>query len=147
MSNLKIVSTQSLMVSKLPKFFKGDDTLCVTKLRKGIFGMPFRGATKLHLKDYDRGRAVGRLEAGQNITIIAAAMSVSKSVISKLKKVAEGGNTLQKHAGRCSRNNTPLEEHYVSLVTKRDRNFTPGQVAANLITVTGTNVSARTISW
>ncbi|GFT24466.1 hypothetical protein TNCV_3252841 [Trichonephila clavipes] len=35
-----------------------------------------------HLSDYDRGR----LEAGQSVTTAAAALDVSKSVISRLKK-------------------------------------------------------------
>ncbi|KAF8790972.1 hypothetical protein HNY73_005911 [Argiope bruennichi] len=46
---------------------------------------------------YDYGN--GRLEAGQSVTTVAVAMGVSKSVISRLKKAAEGGNALQKHAG------------------------------------------------
>ncbi|GFY20886.1 hypothetical protein TNCV_1121201 [Trichonephila clavipes] len=42
------------------------------------------------LSDSDRRRAVGRLEAGQSVTTVAAAMGVSKSVIPLLKKAAEG---------------------------------------------------------
>lgn len=99
-----------------------------------------------HLSAYDRGRAVGRLEAGQSVTTVAAAMGVSKSVISRLKKAAEGGNALRKHAGGRGRNTTPSEDRYVALVAKRHRNFTPRQIAANLATATGTHVSARTIS-
>ncbi|GFW27055.1 hypothetical protein TNCV_92811 [Trichonephila clavipes] len=79
-----------------------------------------------HLSDYDRGRAVGRLEADQSVTTVAAAMGISKSVVSLLKKAAEGGNTFEKHAGGRGRNNTPLEDRYVALAAKRNRNFTPG---------------------
>ncbi|GFS97257.1 hypothetical protein TNCV_1824281 [Trichonephila clavipes] len=50
------------------------------------------------LSDYDRERAVKRLEAGQSVTTVTAAMGVSKSIISRLKKVAEGGNALRNHA-------------------------------------------------
>ncbi|KAF8782316.1 hypothetical protein HNY73_012615 [Argiope bruennichi] len=57
-----------------------------------------------HLSAYPRGR----LEAGQSVTTKAAAIGVSKSVISRLKKTAEGGNALQKHAGGRDRNTTPL---------------------------------------
>ncbi|GFX37955.1 hypothetical protein TNCV_3835561 [Trichonephila clavipes] len=47
-----------------------------------------------HLRDSDCGRAVGRLKAGQSITTVAAAVVVSKSIISRLKKASEGGNAL-----------------------------------------------------
>lgn len=99
-----------------------------------------------HLSDYDRGRAVGRLEAGQSVTTVATAMEVSKSVISRLNKAAEGGNALRKHAGGRGRNTTPQEDRFVSLVAKRNRNATPSQIAADLAAATGTHVSARTIS-
>lgn len=99
-----------------------------------------------HLSAYDRGRAVGRLEAGQSVTTVARVMGVAKSVISRLKKAAEGGNAMRKHAGGRGRNTTPQEDRYVSLVAKRNRHLTPSQIAADLATATGTNVSARTIS-
>ncbi|KAF8785640.1 hypothetical protein HNY73_011155 [Argiope bruennichi] len=89
-----------------------------------------------HLRVYDRGRAVGQLEVSQSVTTAAAAMAVSKSIISRLKKAVEGGNALQKHAGDRGRNTTPLEDRYIALVAKRNRNLTPGQIAANLATVT-----------
>ncbi|GFY28584.1 hypothetical protein TNCV_4150151 [Trichonephila clavipes] len=38
-------------------------------------------STRHHLSDYDRRQAVGRLEADQSVTTVAAAMGVSKSVI------------------------------------------------------------------
>ncbi|GFV34920.1 hypothetical protein TNCV_1452221 [Trichonephila clavipes] len=47
-------------------------------------------SAKHHLSDYDHGRAVGRLEAGQSVATVAAAMGVSKSAISRLKKAADG---------------------------------------------------------
>ncbi|KAF8773360.1 hypothetical protein HNY73_016031 [Argiope bruennichi] len=71
-------------------------------------------------------------------------MGVSKIVILRLKKAAESGNALKKHAGGRGRNTTLLEDRYVALVAERNRNLTPGQIAANL--VAGMHVSARTIS-
>lgn len=52
-----------------------------------------------YLSTNDRGRALGQLEACQSITTAATVMGVSKCVISWLKKVAERGNAVQKHAG------------------------------------------------
>ncbi|GFW68329.1 hypothetical protein TNCV_2263191 [Trichonephila clavipes] len=69
-----------------------------------------------------------------------------RSVISRFKKVAEGGNALRSHAEGQSRYTTPLEDRYVALGAKWNRNFTPGRIAANLATATGMHVSARTIS-
>ncbi|GFV26578.1 hypothetical protein TNCV_2102431 [Trichonephila clavipes] len=56
-------------------------------------------------------------------------MVVSKSVISRLKKAAEGGKTLRKHAEGRGRNIIPLEDRYVAPVVKKNRNFTPVQIA------------------
>ncbi|GFT62099.1 hypothetical protein TNCV_3812561 [Trichonephila clavipes] len=99
-----------------------------------------------HLKDYDRGRAVGSLEAGQSVTTVVTAMGESKSVISRLKKVAGGVIALRNNAEDQGRSNTPLEGRYTALVEKRNINFSPGWIATNLETATGTHVSARTIS-
>ncbi|GFW39448.1 hypothetical protein TNCV_1834311 [Trichonephila clavipes] len=63
----------------------------VTKIVSGVG----EGTAKHYLTDYDRERAVGRLEAGHSVITVAAAMSVSKSVMSRLKKAAEGGNALR----------------------------------------------------
>lgn len=84
-----------------------------------------------HLSAYDRGRAVGRLEAGQSVTQVATAMGVSKSVISRLKKAAEGGNALRKHAGGRGKSTTSQEDRYISLIAKRNRHLTPGQIASD----------------
>ncbi|GFX82556.1 hypothetical protein TNCV_2167041 [Trichonephila clavipes] len=70
-------------------------------------------------------------------------MDVSKSAMPQLKKAAEGVNPLRKHAGNHGRNTTPVEDHYIALVAKRNRNSTPYQITA---TASGTHVSARTIS-
>ncbi|GFV36117.1 hypothetical protein TNCV_4964651 [Trichonephila clavipes] len=70
----------------------------------------------------NRERAVGRLEKGQSVSTVAAALGVSQSVISRLKEVAEGGNTLRNDAEDQGRNTTPLED--VTLMAKRNRNFT-----------------------
>ena len=73
-------------------------------------------------------------------------MGVSKSAISRLKKTAKGGNAMRKHAGGHGRKITSQEDRYVSLVEKRNKKITPSEIAAELATVTGTHISARTIS-
>ncbi|GFT85195.1 hypothetical protein TNCV_496521 [Trichonephila clavipes] len=50
-------------------------------------------------------------------------MDASKSVISCLKKTAEGGNALQKHYEDHGRSTTPLEDHYVSPRGKKKQKF------------------------
>ncbi|KAF8792415.1 Dihydropyrimidine dehydrogenase [NADP(+)] like protein [Argiope bruennichi] len=95
-----------------------------------------QNVSKTSFECYDRGRAVGRLEAGQSVSTVAAAMGVSKSIISRLKKASEDGNALQNHAGGRGRNTTPLGDRYIALVAKKNRNLTPGQIAANLATAT-----------
>lgn len=99
-----------------------------------------------HLSDFDRGRAIGRLEEGATVTKVAAAMGVSKSVISRLKKSFESGNALRKHAGGRARKTTPAEDKYLTVTAKRNRRSTPRQLAVDLACSTGTQVSARTVS-
>lgn len=52
----------------------------------------------------DRGRDVGQLEADQSAT------TVSKSVKSRLKKAAECGDAMEKHAGSHEKNTTPQKD-------------------------------------
>ncbi|GFT21661.1 hypothetical protein TNCV_617641 [Trichonephila clavipes] len=103
-------------------------------------------SVRYHFRDYNRVQSVRRLEAGQSFTTVAAAMGVSKSVISRFKKVAKGVNALRKHAGSRGRNTTPFKERYVTFVAKKNRNFNPGQIATYVATAISTHVSARTIS-
>ncbi|GFW57666.1 hypothetical protein TNCV_2925851 [Trichonephila clavipes] len=93
-----------------------------------------------HLKDYDRERAVGRLEAVSTCHHYSCGNGCIKEchlAIKEVKKFPVGGNALRKHA---------FKDRYVALVTKGNRNFISGQIAANLATITGTHVSARNIS-
>ena len=94
---------------------------------------------------YDYGRVIGWLVAGLSVTTIATAIGVSKSVISLVKKNADGGNAMQKHADGCRRIITSPENQCVSLVAKRNRNATPRQIAADIAIATGMHVSARVI--
>ncbi|GFY26227.1 adhesion G protein-coupled receptor B2 [Trichonephila clavipes] len=91
------------------------------------------------LSGYDRRRADVRFDAGQNVTTVAAAVGV----ISVLKKTCENGNALRKYTGDCGRNTKPLEEHYAAFVAKRNRNFSPCQIAGNPATTNGTHFYSK----
>ncbi|GFV23773.1 hypothetical protein TNCV_959671 [Trichonephila clavipes] len=67
----------------------------------------------------DHGRVVRRFKVGQSVATVAATMDASKSVISRLKMAAEGGNALRNHVRDSERNTTPLEDHYVVFVAKK----------------------------
>ncbi|GFV78893.1 hypothetical protein TNCV_4079931 [Trichonephila clavipes] len=99
-----------------------------------------------HLSDDERGRAVGSLEAGQSVTTVAVAMGVSKSVISRLRKLLKVEKLYESLLGVVVGTPHLLEDLYVVLVPIRNRNLIPGQIAANLATTIGTHVSARAIS-
>ena len=58
-------------------------------------------------------------------TTVAIATGASKSVISQLKKIAEGENAIKKHAIHHGKIITAQEDGYISLVGKRVRNATP----------------------
>ncbi|GFX14082.1 uncharacterized protein TNCV_612871 [Trichonephila clavipes] len=97
-----------------------------------------RQSVSLHFRDLMRSKkkrrnsAIGRLEAGQSVTTLLLLQWVYQSVISWLKV------EMQKHAGDHGRSITPSEDRCAAHVAKRNRNFTPGQLAANLANATGT---------
>ena len=60
-----------------------------------------------------------------------------------IRRAAENGNAMQKHAARRKRIIKPEEDRYVSLMAKKNRNATPNQIPvdlANAIT-TGTHIA------
>ncbi|GFX55266.1 hypothetical protein TNCV_3968201 [Trichonephila clavipes] len=73
-------------------------------------------------------------------------LTIAKQQVIYAKKGAEAGNVLRKHAGGRGRNSTPLENRYVAIVAKRNRNFTPSEIVANFATATSMHVSARVLS-
>ncbi|GFX01203.1 hypothetical protein TNCV_4581691 [Trichonephila clavipes] len=62
-----------------------------------------------HLIDYDRGRAVGRLEAGQNVTTVAAAMDVPRVPSRNLGRPLKVEMLCESMPGACSRAQNRLE--------------------------------------
>ena len=70
-------------------------------------------------------------------------MEESKSVISQIKKTAEGEKIMLVVVGRMI--TTLQEDRYVSQEVKKIRNDTPSQTAADLAISTGTHFSSKTI--
>ena len=95
---------------------------------------------------HDRRWAVGRLADGQSVITVATTMRPWKRTILRLKKAAEGGNSMQKLAGGHKRIITPQKDWYVSKVAKRNRNAPSSQIPADLAIATGAHISDRTIS-
>lgn len=98
-----------------------------------------------HLIANDAVRAVGWLEASQIETTMFTEKGVSKCVKQRLKKVAEGGNTIGKDADGHEKNTTPQEDVYASLEEKKYKILTTSQIAAELVTATGNRAYARII--
>ena len=78
-------------------------------------------SAKHHLNTYNRRRAIGPLEAGQNFINVVMTTGVSKS-ISQVKQTAEDGNSMQMHVGGRGRINIYQKYRYASLVTKKNKN-------------------------
>ena len=81
---------------------------------------------------------VCQMEAGQSVTAVSRAMGALKSVISGLKKHAEGANAMQRHASGRKMITTPEKYRYVSLLAEWNRNATPSLIAADLAIATTT---------
>jgi transposase len=104
-------------------------------------------ANRQHLDDVTRGRIIGRLEAGQTQLQVARDMGVTQSVISRLWNLFRTGSNVVRRYGRGRpRVTTPQQERQLSLICRRNRRQTTGQMAAALGHATGVVISRSTVS-
>ncbi|GFV71805.1 transposable element Tcb2 transposase [Trichonephila clavipes] len=87
----------------------------------------------------ERWRAVGRIEAGQSITLF---FGVHHSVISRLWKQFQTTQTVvRRPVGGRPRVTTPAEDRYIAIVTKRNRRATSTSVTSMVTAFIGKAIS------
>ena len=102
-------------------------------------------ATRNHQDVFTRGRMIGRLEDGRSVTSVAQEFGIDKSVVSRaLKAFQMAGTDVRKVDVGRPRKTTASDDRYIVVQAKRDRNQTAGNIAQQLRTATGRQVSRFT---
>ncbi|GFT14973.1 transposable element Tcb2 transposase [Trichonephila clavipes] len=100
-----------------------------------------------HLDDFTRGRMIGKLEEGCNVTSVAAEFGVFKSVISRAWKAFQTtGTAVRKVRVGRPRTTTAGDHRYIILQAKRGRRQSASVIAKQLFTATGRQVSRFTVA-
>lgn len=99
-------------------------------------------ATRNHQDAFTRGRMIGKLEDGRTVTSVAQEFGIDKSVVSRAwKDFQRSGTAVRKVGGGRPRKKTVTDDRYIVLQAKRDRNQAAGNIAQQLLTATGRQVS------
>lgn len=103
-------------------------------------------ATRHHLSDELRWRAIGRLEAGQRQVEVARWLNVDRSVVSRLwNKFQRTQNASRSYSGGRPRVTSVRDDRYIRLTSRRNRSATATQVRAAAIAATGRPMSTSTV--
>ncbi|GFU15933.1 transposable element Tcb2 transposase [Trichonephila clavipes] len=98
------------------------------------------------MEDFERWRAVGRIEAGQSITDVALFFGVHHSVISRLWKQFQTTQTVvRRPVGGHPRVTTPAEDRYIAIIAKWNRRATTTRVTSIVTASIGKAISTATV--
>ncbi|GFY09216.1 transposable element Tcb2 transposase [Trichonephila clavipes] len=102
-----------------------------------------------NLTDSEAWRVVGRLEGGQTQAVVAQAIGVSQSVISRIwNRFLETGSAGRRPGQGRRWAATPNEDRYLVLTARRHRNMNATLLQKHLRSATGTTVSTQTVrNW
>ncbi|GBO27083.1 hypothetical protein AVEN_126426-1 [Araneus ventricosus] len=90
-------------------------------------------------------RAIGRLEADQTQSVVAAALGDSRSVISRIWNWFWGTGNVRRRSGQGrTRATTQNKDRYLTLPSGRNRNMN-ATIQQHLPRATGTRVSTQTV--
>ncbi|GBM33736.1 hypothetical protein AVEN_47041-1 [Araneus ventricosus] len=93
------------------------------------------------LDDGMRWRIVGKLETGQSQVQICREFNLTPRVVCNLwKQFQDTGSIERKPGQRRPRATTATEDHYLSIIARRNRGATASQFSRDLYAATGTRV-------
>ncbi|GFY03330.1 transposable element Tcb2 transposase [Trichonephila clavipes] len=102
--------------------------------------------SRKRMEDSERWRAVGRIEVGQSITVVALLFGVHHSVIPRLWKQFQTPQTIvRRPVGGGPRVTTTAEDRYIAIVAKRNRKATSTRVTSMVTMSIGKAISAATV--
>ncbi|GFV19872.1 transposable element Tcb2 transposase [Trichonephila clavipes] len=104
-------------------------------------------SSRHHIDDFMRGRIIGKIEEGRNITDVAREFDIAHSVVSRLwKSFKTTGMCSRRHGGGRVRSTTPSEDRYIVLSAKRNRHTTAQQVANQFLAASRKQISRKTVA-
>ncbi|GFU38468.1 transposable element Tcb1 transposase [Trichonephila clavipes] len=100
-----------------------------------------------HIDDFMRGRIIGKIEEGREITDVAREFDIAHSVVSRLwKSFKSTGMCSRPQGGDRVRSKTPAKDRYIVLSAKRNRRITVQQVANQFLAASKKQISRKTVA-
>ncbi|GFY13155.1 transposable element Tcb2 transposase [Trichonephila clavipes] len=104
-------------------------------------------SVRRHLDAFTRGRIIGKLEEGRNVTSVAAEFGIAHSIVSRLwKQFQTTGTAIRGFSSGRPRGTTPADGRYIVLKARRNRRQTAGEIARHTAKATGRPISRFTVA-
>lgn len=104
-------------------------------------------ASRQHLSIFLKGRAIGRMEAGQTQAEVSRIMNIPTSVVSRLwRQFQTTGDVSRRPVQGRPRVTTEHDDRYLGLTARRHRTMSARQLSLDLSAATGRTVSRSTVS-
>ncbi|GFW43693.1 HTH_Tnp_Tc3_2 domain-containing protein [Trichonephila clavipes] len=104
-------------------------------------------SVRRHLDAYTRGRIIGKLEEGRNVTSVAAEFGIAHSIVSRLwRQFQTTGTAIRGFSSGRPRGTTPADDRYIVLQARRNRRQKAGEIARHTTQATGRPISRFTVA-
>ncbi|GFV03331.1 transposable element Tcb2 transposase [Trichonephila clavipes] len=104
-------------------------------------------SVRRHLDAFTRGRIIGKLEEGRNVTSLAAEFGIAHSIVSRLwRQFQTTGTAIRGFSSGRPRGTTPADDRYIVLQARRNRRQTAGEIARHTTQATGRQMSLFTVA-
>ncbi|GFV30530.1 HTH_Tnp_Tc3_2 domain-containing protein [Trichonephila clavipes] len=79
-------------------------------------------SSRHHIDDFMRGRIIGNIEEGREITDVAREFDIAHSIVSRLwESFKTTGMCSRQHGGGRVRSTTPAEDRYIVPISKKEQ--------------------------
>ncbi|GFW74761.1 transposable element Tcb2 transposase [Trichonephila clavipes] len=104
-------------------------------------------SVRRHLDAFTRGRIIGKLEEGRNVTRVVAEFGIAQSIVSRLwRQFQTTGTAIRGFSSGRPRGTTPADDRYIVLQARRNRRQTAGEIARHTTQATGRPISHFTVA-
>ncbi|GFS71162.1 transposable element Tcb1 transposase [Trichonephila clavipes] len=104
-------------------------------------------SVRRHLDAFTRGRFIGKLEEGRSVTSVASEFGIAQSIVSRLwRQFQTTGTAIRGFSSSPPRGTTPVDDRYIVLQSRRNRQQTAGEIAIHTTQATGRPISRFTVA-
>ncbi|GFX34590.1 transposable element Tcb2 transposase [Trichonephila clavipes] len=104
-------------------------------------------SVRLHLDAFTRGRIIGKLVEGRNVTSVAAEFGIAQSIVSRFwRQFQTTGTAIRGSNSGRPRGTTPADDRYIVLQARRNRRQTAGEITRHTTQATGRPISRFTVA-